>query len=39
MRLGTPSGSETSPSMDQHDCPFCRLDTDRIRAESAFAVA
>src|SRR5262249_32282749 len=25
--------------MVQHDCPFCRLDTDRIRAESAFAVA
>jgi diadenosine tetraphosphate (Ap4A) HIT family hydrolase len=25
--------------MDPHDCPFCRLDTDRIRVESAFAVA
>jgi diadenosine tetraphosphate (Ap4A) HIT family hydrolase len=25
--------------MDQHDCPFCRLDTARIRADSAFALA
>jgi diadenosine tetraphosphate (Ap4A) HIT family hydrolase len=25
--------------MDQHDCPFCRPDTDRIRVASAFAVA
>lgn len=25
--------------MDQHDCPFCRLETKRIRLESEFAVA
>jgi len=25
--------------MDQHDCPFCRLETNRIRLESEFAVA
>lgn len=25
--------------MDQHDCPFCRLEKHRIRLESEFAVA
>lgn len=25
--------------MDQHDCPFCRLEKNRIRLESEFAVA
>ena len=25
--------------MDQHDCPFCRLDAARIRADSALALA
>jgi len=25
--------------MDQHNCPFCRLETNRIRLESEFAVA
>lgn len=25
--------------MDQHDCPFCRLEKSRIQAESEFAVA
>jgi diadenosine tetraphosphate (Ap4A) HIT family hydrolase len=25
--------------MNQHDCPFCRLETSRIRLESEFAVA
>ena len=25
--------------MDQHDCPFCHLETNRIRPESEFAVA
>jgi diadenosine tetraphosphate (Ap4A) HIT family hydrolase len=25
--------------VDQHDCPSCRLDTDSIRAENAFALA
>jgi diadenosine tetraphosphate (Ap4A) HIT family hydrolase len=25
--------------MDQHDCPFCCLETNRIRLESEFAVA
>jgi diadenosine tetraphosphate (Ap4A) HIT family hydrolase len=29
----------TSPFMDQHDCPFCCLNTNRIRLESEFAVA
>jgi hypothetical protein len=30
---------ETTSFMDQHDCPFCRLETNRIRLESEFAVA
>ncbi len=25
--------------MDQHDCPFCRLEKNRIRLESEFALA
>ena len=25
--------------MDQHDCPFCHVETNRIRLENAFAVA
>jgi diadenosine tetraphosphate (Ap4A) HIT family hydrolase len=25
--------------MDQHDCPFCRLATNRIQLESEFALA
>jgi diadenosine tetraphosphate (Ap4A) HIT family hydrolase len=25
--------------MDQHDCPFCRLERNRIRLEGGFAVA
>jgi len=25
--------------MDQHDCPFCRLEKNRIRLESEFAVS
>jgi diadenosine tetraphosphate (Ap4A) HIT family hydrolase len=31
--------AETILFMDQHDCPFCHLETNRIRLESEFAVA
>ena len=38
--FATPPGAQCSESlMDQHGCPFCRPNANRIRLENVFAVA